>query len=312
MTQNLSKLIRFGIIDIGSVAIRSEIYSVFSNNTSRFELVYSKSYLPKLGKLNDNNEIIGESIGLAQDFLLEIIENLNKLGCDSIVAVGTAVFRQASNGHLVKELLEKSLGHKIKIISENDEAILIANGISTFELNLPDNYLLLDIGGRSSEVSFVENACLRNSLSFPLGAISIRSDYFKENKPTLNEIENTNIEINNTLANGISPFINKSELLIGSSGTLRMLSRFFKLTNPHEQTIPANYLEEVFEILYKDQNKNLIKDLLALEKNRTELIFSGLLLVNSFIKQLGIKNIKVSNYSLRHGILKRLIDGKSL
>lgn len=310
MRQNSNKIRHFAIIDIGSVAIRSEIYSV-NTELDQFnsELIYSKSYLPKLGNLDSENKIAKSSLNQAMEYLREIKKIFSGFNCEKLKIVGTAVFRQAENSEAVIKELEKTILNKVDILSEIEEASFIALGISKFEKNLPPTYLLLDIGGRSSELTLVENHRTISSFSFPTGAIEIRHKHFLADRPTSKEIINSKNHIRSLLNPEITKFKDKSSILIGSSGTLRMIGRFFKLSNKEENLIPSSFIEQMFNQLIDNNNVEESMKIIALEKNRQELIFSGLLLANEFCRELNITNLQVTNYSLRHGILYDLVKG---
>lgn len=306
MRQNSNKFKRFAIVDIGSVAIRSEIYSINMHASSfTWDLSYSKSYLPKLGNLDENDNISKESLEVAQKNLEEIKNKFSELGFDELRVVGTAVFRQSKNAGAVAKLFEEILGAKLHILSENEEARLIALGIERCESDLTDSYLLLDIGGRSSEVTFVNKSIIEKSTSFPIGAISVRN-YFNENMPIEREIIESERLIKEVLNPHILGFTQKSTLLIGSSGTLRMISRFYNELTKKNMPIPCTFVDHVLNILLKDPESKESRKLLSLEKNRQELVYSGLLLTREFCRALKNTQIIVSNYSLRHGVLWEL------
>ncbi len=308
MRQKVNKSKVFAIVDIGSVAIRFEIYTTNISESrpisSSYKLIHAERLLPKLGNLDLKNNISKESTVEACRFLEKISRKLKSIDYDKVIAVGTAVFRDASNSESTIALLEKSLEQKITVLSSNDEARIIAEGITNFEKNLPDSYLLLDIGGRSSETSHVKSKQIVNSFSFNLGAISIRNAFFKDNKPTVEEIAQTRLFLRKQFSIYNEIFKDKSPTVVGSSGTLRMLGRFHKHINPKQKLIEKKFSHDIFEILDDPTNKHA-KELFELEKNRTELVFSGIIIIQEFLNCYNINEIKISNYSLRHGLLSK-------
>ena len=306
MRQKSNNTKHFGVIDIGSVAIRAEVLTIEPPNSTKFLVSFAERQMPKLGDYGPNSTIKDHSLNLAVEHLQNFSQALSKWNCEKTLAVGTAVFRQASNQKSALELLEEKLGQKIKIISEIEEATLIAEGIMQFEPNLPEEYLLLDIGGRSSEISFVKNKKILGSISLPLGAISIYSNFFETGRPTKEEELKARTFLKSSIASHTKNFPFKAEVLVGSSGTLRMLKRMLSQTKiPNPDLISCEMIDRLYQALLSEDLA--AKKLLEQEKNRAELVYSGLLILDEIVTHLEAKYLSVSNYSLRHGLLKRMI-----
>jgi exopolyphosphatase/guanosine-5'-triphosphate,3'-diphosphate pyrophosphatase len=303
----------FGVIDIGSVAIRAEVLSVNLSNIKSFSIAYAEREMPKLGLFEENNIISQKSLNDAQKYLLSFAKALRYWNCEKIIAVGTAVFRQASNSNEALIKLEKALELPIKVIDEVEEAILISEGISHFETTLPQNFLLLDIGGRSSEISLVENQLRKNSISLPFGAISIQSEFFKSYIPTTEEETHSRVSLKEKIFNKTNEFKSDVNIVVGSSGTLRMAKRMIEdLENKKIDTISRSQFSDLYKLLL-DETNPLTQKLLLTEKNRKELVYSGLIILDEVIQRFNIDQILISKFSLRHGLLKRMIfEGMAL
>ncbi len=141
----------------------------------------------------DSGEVTGEfervvrtAEGLAQSGMIgraaidRVIAAIKKMqtqlgfdGC-KIRAVTTEAMRRASNSAEVIEQINKSTGIKLEIITGKEEARLSLKA-ATYALkraNLSsDSYVLIDIGGGSTEISFYDNSNLV-SRSFPIGIVT--------------------------------------------------------------------------------------------------------------------------------------------
>ena len=65
--------------------------------------------------------------------------------------VGTNTLRKAKNADAFVQLAEKVIGQQVEIISGLEEARLIHSGVANLFSQTGENYLIVDIGGGSTE-----------------------------------------------------------------------------------------------------------------------------------------------------------------
>ena len=175
---------KFGAIDIGTNAARLLVGEVIQNDdNSSFVQKVSYTRLPlRLGENVFESGEIGpkkaiDFVKTVQAFKLvsEIFE------VEHLRACATSAMREASNGDDVRQLILEATGVNIEIISGDDEAELI---FSTFALlNIDDStpYIVVDVGGGSTEVSVFENGERVASRSFLIGTLRILKEKIDQN-----------------------------------------------------------------------------------------------------------------------------------
>ena len=175
---------KFGAIDIGTNAARLLVGEVIQNDdNSSFVQKVSYTRLPlRLGENVFESGEIGpkkaiDFVKTVQAFKLvsEIFE------VEHLRACATSAMREASNGDDVRQLILDATGVNIEIISGDDEAELI---FSTFALlNIDDStpYIVVDVGGGSTEVSVFENGERVASRSFLIGTLRILKEKIDQN-----------------------------------------------------------------------------------------------------------------------------------
>ena len=98
--------------------------------------------------------------------LMKAFKHLMKVyGVTDYRVCATAAMREAKNAKdLVKEI-KKETDMKVEVIDGHEEAIIIYESHFTYNLNEHQNYVFVDVGGGSTEVSLLVNGELIQSLS---------------------------------------------------------------------------------------------------------------------------------------------------
>jgi len=91
----------------------------------------------------------------------------------NIRAVATSAMRIAENSKNVVEEINVQTGVKIEVISGDEEAKLILGGFSLLNIPKKTAFIVIDVGGGSTEISVFENGLRIASKSFELGTIRI-------------------------------------------------------------------------------------------------------------------------------------------
>jgi exopolyphosphatase/guanosine-5'-triphosphate,3'-diphosphate pyrophosphatase len=165
--------LKYGAIDIGTNAARLLVGELTRENGHTFIKKISYTRIPlRLGEdVFDNGKISKKKaenfIKTIQAFRLvaEIFEVKDLRAC------ATSAMREAKNGLLIKEQIERETGVTIEIISGDEEAELIFSTFSLFQLDKTIPYVVIDVGGGSTEVSVFDEGERVASKSFEIGTL---------------------------------------------------------------------------------------------------------------------------------------------
>ena len=183
------------IIDIGTKACKILIANKKALSSSfTFDNFSNYGNLTLLGKVNNDNNILKSklfnTISTINEFKIKVKNNFNiEINNNNTLAVGTAVFRNANNGELAAQILEKKTGIKVNIISDEDEAKFsmvgaIESGSQRIRKN--EEIMLIDQGGSSTEISFAscskktEKIIFNYLQSLNIGTIELQKNIFNE------------------------------------------------------------------------------------------------------------------------------------
>jgi exopolyphosphatase / guanosine-5'-triphosphate,3'-diphosphate pyrophosphatase len=167
--------VRYGAIDIGTNAARLLVGEVCVENGHTFVKKISYTRIPlRLGlEVFDCGKISKQKtrdfIKTIQAFrLISEIFDVKKLR-----ACATSAMRDAENGLEVKAKIAEETGVEIEIIEGVEEADLIFGTFFLMDIAFEIPFLVIDVGGGSTEISIFENGKKIAAKSFDIGTIRI-------------------------------------------------------------------------------------------------------------------------------------------
>ncbi|MCT7626713.1 Ppx/GppA phosphatase family protein [Aliarcobacter butzleri] len=144
--------------------------------------------------ISEFNEVVGmadglvETLNISKDAMIRVINAINKASQDlnfdpkDAVCVTTAAMRKALNNKEVLSFFEEKTGAKFSIIDANEEARLtllaVKYALKREEIN-SENFVLLDIGGGSTEI-VVNTAQNYEAKSFDFGIVTMTQKSIKK------------------------------------------------------------------------------------------------------------------------------------
>lgn len=163
---------RYGLVDMGTQAIRWQIVEV---NTDGTRLVLQSEREPvRLGsELFQTGSIPEPVIADAAEVFVRFRDACTHHGVERIRAIATAAAREARNGQELLRRIEQSSGIAVEVITGEEEARLLFRAIES-RLDLTGRRTLVaDVGGGSVELLAIEDGHLTGTGSFPYGALRL-------------------------------------------------------------------------------------------------------------------------------------------
>ena len=165
---------KIAAIDIGSNAVRMLISYVIKSNNK--ELHFQKnSYLRlplRLGEDSFNNKSISDNKIQTLTNAINSMKYIMKVhNVKYYLAYATSALREAENSDIIKTKIKNDTGIEIEIIDGLKEAKIISNAKPIEKSNPFRKNLYVDVGGGSTELSFVQNGEKTISKSFNIGTV---------------------------------------------------------------------------------------------------------------------------------------------
>ncbi len=172
---------RLAAIDIGSNAVRLQIVRTVENDpTEKYKKIEFVRIPVRLGddafkekKISKEKRKLFIKAIYAFKLMMDVFE------VDYYMACATSAMREASNGQKIAKMIEEEIGLKIHIIDGKRESELILGSIENlFEPN--KNYLTIDVGGGSTEMTIISDQKIVSSVSFDIGTVRMMDGAIKE------------------------------------------------------------------------------------------------------------------------------------
>jgi len=167
--------LKFAAIDVGSNAVRLLFAQVFENKDETF---FKKDSLFRVpirlgedsfveGKISDEKADSLLKTMMAFKYLIEAYEPLDYM------AIATAAMREAENSDDIVNAIRNKSGLDLQIIDGHREAEIIYSNHIAEKLDAKGNYLYIDVGGGSTELTLISSSAIVDSHSFKLGTVRL-------------------------------------------------------------------------------------------------------------------------------------------
>lgn len=300
---------RIAVIDLGSNSFHMIICEVSEKYFNHIKIINENDYKAyvQLGANLQKGELIKpEKINEILSVLTRFHQVALKHKVNRIFCIATEALRRAGNGNQIIELIKERIGIQVDLISGEKEAYLGFYGIvNSFSFQ---NYLMVDIGGSSTELVYVKNRKLENSISLPIGSLNI-CDLFD----STDQIDDVLFQEMNESFHNILRDVDwlkdvQIDAVIGVGGTMRTIGKYERAKLRYPLSMQHNYpltLERVKGIFNELRSLSVEERMYVPElPNKRAVIFpSALILVLTIMDYVQNKQLIISKYGLREGII---------
>jgi len=288
---------RVSVIDIGSNSIRMVVYE----RTSRyaFHLLHEEKSKVRISQnaYKYDGALQEEPMQRTFNALSDFLQISNSFKSRKLLCVATSALRDAPNKKEFLDRVKKKLKINIKIISGEKEAYF--GGIACANL-LPTQTkaLSIDIGGGSTEFTYINDKNVTNTLSLKLGTVRLKELFFDHD-----DIDGAISYIDTQLEALTSQ---ETHTLIGIGGTFRALSSAiqeksdYPLNRLHAYEYSCDTLSDYIQKILNANSQELIS--LGIKSNRLDVIKPGTLILQRVLHKLSIKHIITSGVGVREGV----------
>jgi exopolyphosphatase/guanosine-5'-triphosphate,3'-diphosphate pyrophosphatase len=291
--------LRYAAIDIGSNAVRLLIADIIENNGS---VSFKKNTLIRVPLRLGDDAFIQQHISerKANDLVksMQAFRNLMDVyKVTDYLAYATSAMREAKNGEDVVKLIKEEARIDLEIIHGSKEAKVIYASHADQNIDKSKNYLYIDVGGGSTELSLFSAGELMASKSFNIGTIRILDN--QDTEETWNEMKDFIREHTRGF---------KQLSGIGTGGNINKL---YKLSE-EENEAPMAFVK--LKSLYSYLTSFSLKDrinVLGLNQDRADVIIPACEIYLTVMKNAGIKHIYVPRVGMVDGIIQLLIEKNS-
>jgi exopolyphosphatase/guanosine-5'-triphosphate,3'-diphosphate pyrophosphatase len=168
----------YAAIDLGSNSFRLEIGQMDSGQLRRVE--YIKETVRQGNGLDAERNLTEEAMVRGWDCLARFGERIAGFKPNQVRAVATQTLREARNREEFLAKAKPLLGFPIEVIAGREEARLIYLGVSHLLPQSDERRLVVDIGGRSTEMILGHHETATTLESYRVGSVGWSMKYFPD------------------------------------------------------------------------------------------------------------------------------------
>jgi len=292
-------------VDMGSNSFRVEIGQMPQGRYRR--IAYLKETV-RLGAGLDANGMLDEDAaqrGLA--CLRRFSARLADLQPGQVRAVATQTLREARNRNAFLLRAQEALGFPIEVISGREEARLIYAGVAHLQPGAAQR-LVIDIGGRSTELILGQGNKPKVAESFGVGCVSLAMRFFEGGRLSAAAFRAAQVAAGAEFEEGLQPFAPQHwTQALGSSGTAGAVSQLLQTAGVTDGRITPDGLRWCIERCITAGHIDRI-ELPGLKPDRRAVLPGGLAILYTLATHFHIESLLPAKGALRQGVIVDLHD----
>ena len=298
--------IRIAAVDLGSNSFRLEIGQHEHGQIRPSE--YLKEPVRLGGGLDAQRNLTLVAMQRGWDCLARFGERLAGFKKTQVRAVATQTLREARNRDAFLTRANEVLGFPIEVISGQEEARLIYQGVAHGLPQSDERRLVMDIGGRSTELILGHGYTADQMESYRVGSVAWSMKYFPDGQFSEEAFELAEVAAKAVLdeALGIFPR-NGWDIAYGSAGTIGAVADILHAAGHPAQRVTRDGLLWLVDKLIKAQSSDRVR-LDGLKDDRRPVIGGGVSVLKAVFDLFEIEELHAAGGALRHGVLYEMLN----
>ncbi|MEY4427664.1 MAG: hypothetical protein RLZZ182_353 [Pseudomonadota bacterium] len=287
-------------IDMGSNSFRLEIAEISHGRYKRLD--YIKQTVRLGAGLDAQGMLTEEATQRGLSCLATFSRRLEGFEAHQVRAVATQTLREARNRDAFLARGIEALGFPIEVISGREEARLIYQGVSRLQPSEVPR-LVVDIGGRSTEMILGKGRVPLTTESFGIGSVSLSMRHFGDGHFTAEGFRAAQVQAGAELEEALQPFARHHwREALGSSGTVGAISQILAASGITDGSITPDALRWCIEQCLKAGHIDAL-NLPGLKPERKAVLGGGLSILYTLAVHFGIEVMRPAKGALRQGVI---------
>jgi exopolyphosphatase/guanosine-5'-triphosphate,3'-diphosphate pyrophosphatase len=296
----------FAAVDLGSNSFRMVLATVTASGSLR-RLDARREGVRLAADLGPDDRLTGEGESRALACLERFGKRLREVPPEQVRAVGTNTLRRARGVGSFLERARTALGHPVEVISGQEEARLIYQGVSRELGGGPGRTLVVDIGGGSTECILGSGFEPLRAESLYMGCVGMTRAFFPAGRIAREGLERCELSAAIELE-AFAGVVRESgwERCVGASGTVRAVAGIVRRNRWSRDGVSRRGLERVRQALLEAGEVASLR-LPGLSRERAAVFAGGVAILWAVFESFGVERMATSDGSLREGVLYDLI-----
>ena len=302
-------------IDIGTNSVRLLVAEVDARDRGApLTTLDRRMRITRLGQgVHASRRLAPDAIDRTLTVLREYRAAFDALGVERVRATATSAARDAENRDEFFGPAAEALGVTPELLSGEDEARLSFSG-ATHGLRAPTPYLVVDIGGGSTELVYGSSApeALR---SLDVGCVRVTEQWLISDPPEPEELSNAIVTVRDELADLARelPQLREAATVIGLAGTVTTVAAIeqglaeYDRDRIHHFRLTHDAAEDVFRTLAIESIEERRHNP-GLEPERADVIVGGAVVLVAIFRTFGFEEILVSESDILDGLARSIVE----
>ncbi|MBK6470232.1 MAG: Ppx/GppA family phosphatase [Betaproteobacteria bacterium] len=287
-------------IDLGSNSFRLEIGQLTQARYRRLD--YFKETVRLGAGLDANGMLTEDAVQRGLACLRRFSARLAGFHPGQVRAVATQTLREARNRNAFLLRAQEALGFPIEIISGREEARLIYSGVARLQ-PAHGPRLVVDIGGRSTELILGQGATPLVAESFGVGCVGLSMRFFENGRLTAGAFRAAQVAAGAEFEEGLQPFArNRWVQALGSSGTAGAVSQALQASGQTDGCITPAGLRWFIERCIAAGHVDRV-EVAGLKPDRRAVLPGGLAILYTLAAHFQIDTLWPAKGALRQGVI---------
>lgn len=305
---------RLAAVDIGTNSVRLLVADVDGAGAdARVVTVDRRMNITRLGQgVDGDRRLHPDAIARTLAVLDQYGAVARELGVEAIRATATSAARDSSNRDELFDPAEVALGRLPELLSGEEEARLSFLGATAALTDEPAPYLVVDVGGGSTE--FVLGTDAPEALiSIDVGCVRVTEQFLSSDPPTAEELSAAVSVVRDHLTDveRAIPNLREAKTLVGLAGTVTTVAAVeqglpaYERERIHHFRLTRAAVEDVFRTLALESAADRRHNP-GLEAERVDVIVGGTIVLAAVLRVFGFDELLVSEDDILDGIVRDL------
>jgi exopolyphosphatase/guanosine-5'-triphosphate,3'-diphosphate pyrophosphatase len=304
---------RLAAVDVGTNSVRLLVADVEGHDPAdaRIHIVDRRMRITRLGQsVNATRRLQSDAVERTVAVLREYRAAMDEHGVTAVRATATSAARDATNRDDFFGHAADALGAELELLSGEEEARLSFLGATAELTDEPAPYLVVDIGGGSTE--FVLGTSKPEGLiSVDIGCVRVTEQFLASDPPAPEELSAAVSVVRDHLADVARelPGISEAQTLVGLAGTITTVAAVeqglpeYDRERIHHFRLSKAAAEDVFRTLALEP-ADVRRHNPGLEAGRVDVIVGGAIVLVSILRAFAFDEVLVSEADILDGLVR--------
>lgn len=287
-------------IDCGTNSIRLLIADDGEDLARQMRIVRLGQGVDRTGRLDP------AAIERTRVALAEYKELIDAYAVKRIRMVATSATRDAANASDFHDMVLATLGQRAEVISGREEAALSFAG-AVAGLPGETEYVVVDIGGGSTEFVRGSGDTVTHSISTDIGCVRMTERHLHTDPPTAKELDALQGDVSAAVQKGLSHIGTGPARLVGLAGSVTTVGAIalgltkYDRDRIHHSVLSTADVERVAEQL-STLDHSQRAEIAVIHPGRVDVIIAGALILREIMRASGFGHVIVSEHDILDGI----------